>query len=222
MESQRANRSSVSLRIKENSLILFQGDSITDCGRERSDPEHLGWGYARMAANWLNALYPERRLRFLNRGISGNRVRDLLARWKTDCIDLQPDWVSILIGINDTWRRYDSNDPTSVEAFERDYRALLQLTREQTRAQLILLEPFVLHTPPDRAAWREDLNPKIEAVHRLAKAFNATLVRLDERFRAAAQKRPPEFWAPDGVHPSEAGHTLMAQAWLEAVGVQIR
>jgi acyl-CoA thioesterase-1 len=148
----------MSLRIAENNLVLFQGDSITDGGRERADPNHLGWGYPRVVANWLSALYPERRLRFVNRGISGNRVRDLLARWKSDCIDLQPDWVSILIGINDTWRRYDSNDPTAVEAFERDYRTLLQLTRERTKAQILLMEPFVLHTPPDRAAWREDLS----------------------------------------------------------------
>jgi lysophospholipase L1-like esterase len=212
----------MSLRIAENNLVLFQGDSITDGGRERADPNHLGWGYPRVVANWLNALYPERRLRFVNRGISGNRVRDLLARWKSDCIDLQPDWVSILIGINDTWRRYDSNDPTAVEAFERDYRALLQLTRERTKAQILLMEPFVLHTPPDRAAWREDLNPKIEVVRRLASEFNATLVPMDQRFSAAARKRPPDFWAPDGVHPSEAGHTLIVQAWLEAVGVKVQ
>jgi acyl-CoA thioesterase-1 len=212
----------MSLRIAENNLVLFQGDSITDGGRERADLNHLGWGYPRVVANWLNALYPERRLRFVNRGISGNRVRDLLARWKSDCIDLQPDWVSILIGINDTWRRYDSNDPTAVEAFERDYRTLLQLTRERTKAQILLMEPFVLHTLPDRAAWREDLSPKIEVVRRLASEFNATLVPLDQRFSAAARKRPPDFWAPDGVHPSEAGHTLIAQAWLEAVGVKVQ
>lgn len=202
--------------------MLFQGDSITDSGRDRDNPHHLGWGYPRIVANWLNALYPERGLRFLNRGVSGNRVRDLIARWKTDCIDLQPDWVSILIGINDTWRRYDSGDPTTVDAFEQDYRVLLQLTRERTKANLLLMEPFVLHAPPDRAAWREDLDPKIEVVRRLASEFRATLIPLDQRFSVAARRRPPDFWAPDGVHPSEAGHTLIAQAWLEAVGVKIR
>lgn len=210
------------IQLKENSLILFQGDSITDGGRERSNPDHLGWGYPRIVANWLNALYPERRLRFINRGISGNRVRDLLARWQTDCIELKPDLVSILIGINDTWRRYDSNDPTPVEAFERDYRALLQQTRERTKAHILLMEPFVLHTPPDRETWREDLDPKIQVVRALAREFGATLAPLDKRFKEASKKREPAFWAPDGVHPSEAGNTLIAQAWLQAVGVRVR
>jgi lysophospholipase L1-like esterase len=212
----------MSLRIAENSLVLFQGDSITDCGRNRQQPDDLGYGYAALIAHWLSALVPERKLRFLNRGVSGNRVRDLLARWDTDCIALQPDWVSILIGINDTWRRYDSNDPTPVEAFERDYRALLQRTRERTRAQIILMEPFMLHVTPAHREWREDLDPKIEAVHKLAKEFGAILVLLDKLFTQASQKREPAFWAADGVHPTPAGHALIAQAWLKAVGVIIR
>jgi acyl-CoA thioesterase-1 len=215
-----ANPIPMPLRIAENSLVLFQGDSITDGGRKREVATDLGWGYPLLIASWIAAMYPERQIRFLNRGISGNRVRDLLARWEADCIALKPDWVSILIGINDTWRRYDSNDPTSVQEFERDYRALLRLTRERTEAQIILMEPFVLHTPPDRETWREDLDPKIQVVRQLAREFKATLVPLDRRFREVAMRRDPAFWAADGVHPTMAGHMLIAQEWLKAVGVR--
>lgn len=197
--------------------VLFQGDSITDAGRSRSDDGDLGTGYAAMVAAWFAALYPEKRVTFINRGISGNRAKDLRARWQSDCLDLKPDWVSILIGINDTWRRYDSGDPTSASDYEANYRAILESVRENLpSARLILLEPFVLPTP-DRAAWREDLDPKIDAVRRLARTFNAIYVPLDGLFAAAAAQRDPAFWAGDGVHPSLAGHGLIAQAWLRAL-----
>lgn len=204
--------------IEDNALVLFQGDSITDCGRSYADGDDLGTGYAMLAAAWFSAAYPEKRVRFLNRGISGNVVRDLRARWKRDCLDLRPAWVSILIGINDTGRRYDANDPTPAEAFERDYRALLAAVHDRLRARLILCEPFLLPVPDDRVAWRVDLDPKIAAVLRLAREFEAVYVPLDGIFRAAAARRDPAFWLPDGVHPAPAGHALIAQAWLQAVG----
>src|SRR5690606_15681946 len=128
---------SLSLLFQEGAVVLFQGDSITDCGRDRRSGDHLGWGYAMMAASWFSALYPERRVTFLNRGVSGDRTKDLVARWEEDCIALKPDWVSILIGINDTWRRYDSGDPTPLEEFERNYRRLLTEVKERLGAGLI-------------------------------------------------------------------------------------
>jgi lysophospholipase L1-like esterase len=204
--------------IEDNALVLFQGDSITDCGRNYTDGNDLGTGYAMLVAAWFSAAYPEKRVRFLNRGISGHRVADLRARWQQDCLDLRPTWVSILIGVNDTWRRYDSNDPTPAEAFERDYRAILAATRDRLGARLILCEPFLLPVPDDRIAWREDLDPKIAAVRRLAREFDALYVPLDGLFAAAATRREPAFWLPDGVHPTPAGHALIAQAWLKAVG----
>ena len=102
--------------------MLFQGDSITDAGRSRDNDADLGHGYAAMASAWFSALYPEKNVRFLNRGISGNRAKDLGPGGSADCLDLHPTWVSIMIGINDTWRRFDSNDPTSTEDYERDFR----------------------------------------------------------------------------------------------------
>jgi acyl-CoA thioesterase I len=206
------------MKIEKQATVLFQGDSITDAGRSRENDDDLGRGYAAMVAAWFSARYPERRVRFLNRGISGNRAKDLRARWQADCLDLAPTWVSILIGINDTWRRYDSDAPTSAEAYETAFRDILTQTRDQLDAQIIILEPFVLPKPPDRAAWREDLDPKIAVARKLAREFNTIFVPLDGPFAAAATQREMDFWLPDGVHPSPAGHALIAQAWLHAVG----
>ena len=204
--------------IEDGALVLFQGDSITDAGRSWQDDSNLGQGYAMMAAAWFSALCPEKGVRFINRGIAGNRIKDLRARWQQDCLALRPDWLSIMIGINDTWRRYDSGDPTSVRAFEDDYRAILESVRQNLKARLILCEPFLLAVPPDRRQWREDLDPKIEVVRKLAGEFAAILVPLDDIFAQAATRRQAAFWAPDGVHPTPAGHALIAQAWLRAVG----
>ncbi|MCE5321754.1 SGNH/GDSL hydrolase family protein [bacterium] len=197
-------------------VVLFQGDSVTDCTRLQ-EPNGLGLGYPMMIAATYASKYPEDRVEFVNRGISGNRVRDLRSRWQTDCIDIKPDLVSILIGINDTWRRYDSNDPTSAEAYEQDYRDILTRTRENTDAFIIMMEPFVLPYPDDRLAWREDLDPKIHVVRKLAREFEAALIPLDGLFAQAACRREPQFWAADGVHPTLNGHALIARLWLDAV-----
>jgi len=132
----------MTLLIQDNALVLFQGDSITDSGRSRQDLNHLGDGYALITAGWFSALYPQKRVSFLNRGIGGNRVPDLIGRWQEDCLTLKPAWLSILIGVNDMWRRYDSNDPTTTEEFESNYRRLLDLTMERLSPQIILCEPF--------------------------------------------------------------------------------
>jgi len=194
--------------------VLFQGDSVTDCGRSRYDDSYLGEGYVMMAAASFTAQYPRRQVQFLNRGVSGNRVRDLEARWEEDCLALQPDWVSILIGINDTWRRYDRYDPTSVEAFTTAYRAMLEATIARG-IRVIICEPFLLPVSRKQLAWREDLDPKIEAIRQLAQEYHAWLIPLDGLFAQAATQGKPAFWAPDGVHPSPAGHALIAQAWIE-------
>jgi len=208
-------------QIKDGAVVLFQGDSVTDCGRQRDQALDLGFGYAAMIAAWYSALYPAQHVQFFNRGISGNRVPDLQARWQDDCLALKPDWLTILIGINDCWRRYDSQDPTSTEAFSAGYRALLVQTKASTDAQIILMEPFVLPTPQDRLTWREDLDPKIQVVRTLAQEFGATLIALDGLFAQATVLAGPGKWATDGVHPTHAGHALIARAWLETVGAPV-
>lgn len=205
--------------IEKNSLVLLQGDSVTDAQRDYTDDCNMGFGYANILTAMMKALHPEANIRFLNRGISGNRVRDLTSRWDTDCLDIQPDWLSILIGINDCWRRYDSNDPTTAQAFYEEYRRLLARTRETLpQTKIILMDPFVLHINPERASWREDLDPKIQAVRTLAAEFKTMYIPLDGIFASASIQTSPDVWADDGVHPTQAGSALIGTAWLRAVG----
>jgi acyl-CoA thioesterase I len=170
-----------------------------------------------MVSASLAARFSEHNLRLINRGISGDRTRDLLDRWDTDCLDLKPTILSILIGINNVWRRYDSNDPTDTETFRTEYRELLRRARDGGVQQIVILEPFLLPVPEDRRSWRADLDPKITVCRDLASEFKAHYVPLDGLFNAQATRIPPEYWAPDGVHPSVAGHGLIAQSWLSLV-----
>lgn len=203
--------------IRPDDTLLFTGDSITDCGRQRDNPAHLGFGYAAFIAAQLQLRIASPELKIYNRGIGGNRVKDLLGRVGPDLLDLKPTVVSILIGINDTWRRYDANDATPADVYEKGYRTLLETIRGKLDARVILLEPFLLHVPADRHAWREDLNPKIDAMRRLALEFETEFLPLDGLFAQAATQAPPAYWAADGVHPTAAGHALIADAWLDQV-----
>lgn len=205
------------IKLEPNAVVLFPGDSVTDCGRNRSDIASLGGGYAQLVAAELGRRYPSHGYTFINRGVSGNRVVDLQERWEEDCLALKPSWVSILIGINDTWRRFDRQDPTTTEQYYEGYRKLLLRTRESCDAGLILLEPFVLPKPQDRLGWREDLDPKIQAARALAREFQTLYVPLDGMFAAASTQKDSTYWAADGVHPSLYGHSLIAKAWLDAV-----
>lgn len=205
--------------IKPNSTVLFQGDSITDCRRDRNDPNSLGNGYPLLIASIFPAQYPEHNVKFINRGISGNRTEHLVSRWQEDCINLQPDFVSIMIGINDVWHAFNKTiDAVSLEQFTDNYRTVLQMIRDHLDAQILLMEPFVLHTSEDRALWRQDLDPKREVVQQLAQEFDAIFIPTDGIMQEAATKQEPGFWCPDGVHPAPAGHGLIAKAWLETVG----
>lgn len=202
--------------IPQGARILFQGDSITDWGRDREDGASLGTGYTLMAAGQYMKHHPQQQVTFLNRGIGGDRTSDLLSRWQADCLELKPDVLSLLVGINDCWRRYDSNMPTSIEQFEIHYRSLLQQVKA-LGTKLIVMEPFLLPVNEEQRAWREDLDPKIGVVRELAREFEARFVPLDGLFQAAATRAPMAYWLPDGVHASPAGNALIAEAWLQAV-----
>jgi lysophospholipase L1-like esterase len=187
--------------------IVFIGDSVTDCGRRDDAPDYLGEGYVRLIAGTL----PERRI--INVGINGNRVVDLRDRWHIDVVEQKPDILSVYIGINDTWRRYDSNDPTTAASFEADYRACL--ADIGGASTLILVEPFVLPVNDEQESWHEDLDEKRAVVARLAEEFGAGFVPLQSVLAAAAEDRGATSLAQDGVHPTEIGHRLIADAWLE-------
>jgi lysophospholipase L1-like esterase len=193
---------------KENSVILFLGDSITDCGRNIDNPDNLGDGYVNLITETLSDRYSQSNLKFINRGISGDKIRDLQLRWDTDCINVKPDILSILIGVNDTLI-------TPAGQFEDEYRMLLTRTTRALNPEIILCEPFLLLG--DNNAYRDDLNPKIEIVHKLSDEFCTLLLPLDKIFRDSCSIHPPEYWAPDGVHPTPAGHALIAKSWIKYV-----
>lgn len=205
---------------KENDVVLFQGDSVTDCGRHRENLYDLGTGYPLIISSLLMHKLCGMNVKFINKGISGNRVCDLVDRWQEDCVDLKPSVVSILIGINDTWRKFDSNDETTVEAFEAGYRKILDDTKKLTD-RIVLMEPFVHPYPDDRKAWREDLDPKIQVVRKLAKEYGAILVPTDGIVNAGFVAAPEKYYSEDGVHPTYAGHGLVAEAWCKAVGIDL-
>ena len=194
-----------------NSTILFQGDSITDAERNSSHNESLGDGYVMLTAAWLSALCPEYHMKFLNRGVGGDGIWDLKVRWKEDCLDLKPDLVSILIGVNDvTWKG------TSTENFQADYANVLQQTL-QLKCQIVLLEPFLLPCHGNFRKLTQDLNRKIEVVRKLAVEFDALLIPLNGVFLKACLKREASFWSLDGAHPTLAGHALIAQSLIKDV-----
>jgi lysophospholipase L1-like esterase len=211
--------SDIGMTISPDSRVLFIGDSITDCGRDRDNDSDLGRGYPLLVAGQFTATHPNAGVEFLNRGNGGNRVCDLLDRWDRDCLKLEPDVVSIMIGINDTWRAFDKNDPTSTVDYERDYREILRQTRETVGAAIVLIEPYLIPVRDDQHGWRADLDPRIGVVRRLAAEFGAALVAADGAFAQAAASSRPEVWCADGVHATAAGHTLLAREWLAAVDV---
>lgn len=197
--------------------LLFIGDSITDCGR-REDPEGIGFGYVRLIAEHFAAYEPATRI--VNTGIGGNRVRDLRARFEEDCLDHDPDVVTIFVGVNDTWRRYDMDDPVADEDFEADYRYLLdQLSATRPDRPVLLILPVVTDIDEDKARFHEDLDGKVAVIRRLAREFGCRVVDLEKVVAEALRRgHTPASLAPDGVHPSTAGHRLIADAWLEAAG----
>jgi lysophospholipase L1-like esterase len=205
------------MEMRPKSLFLFQGDSITDSGRNYKKDENLGTGYVMMTALWMSAMFPEMQARIINRGLNGNGIKDLRNRWQKDTLNLKPDVVSILVGINDTLGKYFWGSPTSVSDFENDYRAILQQTQDNLASNIILMEPFSITTTKDQVKFREDLNPKIEVVRNLSKEFGTLLIPLDKIFEESAKKREPQFWSQDGVHPTPVGHALIAQSWLKAL-----
>lgn len=206
---------------QKGQTVLFQGDSITDCGRDREDLSSLALGYPKKVAEIYQNLFKDNEITFINKGISGNRTSDLLAHYEEDFKDIQPDFISILIGINDVWRKYDRNDPTSPEAFKAHYTKLLSdIKEDMPHAKIMLIEPFVLHSLPERATWHEDLDPKIQIVRELAREFADYYLPMDGIFaNLCTRNYTPDELALDGVHPTDLGHSVIAYEYLKLLGI---
>ncbi|MHC4855815.1 MAG: SGNH/GDSL hydrolase family protein [Planctomycetota bacterium] len=209
------------IEFEQNQTLLFIGDSITDCGRRELPYAPLGSGYVYFAANFLQATLPHLNLNIQNRGIGGDNTRDLKSRWKTDCIDLKPDIVSVMIGINDLWRKYGETPESQKrhvgpDEYGANLRNMLAQLQDTCGPQLILMEPFMFC---DDAAnpMLADLPAYIDIVHKTADEFGALLVPLHTNYTHLRNKRPADQWADDTVHPAPWAHAWIAKQWLQEV-----
>ena len=208
--------------------FLFQGDSITDGNRTRNkDWNHvMGHGYQFIVASKLWYDFPKKDFHFFNRGISGNKVPDLAARWKTDAIELKPDLLSILIGVNDLSAFLDGNAHFTAAQYELDYRKLLQQTILQLpNVQLVIGEPFILPVGKIKDRWDEfsaEITKRQVIAKQLSVEFNAIFIPYQKAFDKAVTNAPAAYWIWDGIHPMPAGHELMAREWMKQVSKKIR
>lgn len=210
-----------SLPLRSGQLFLFTGDSITDCGRRGAQAPY-GDGYMSLFRELAIARHPDRAIRWLNRGIGGNTVLDLKQRWEDDVIREQPDWISVMIGINDL-HRHLRRDPAAVGPglFRSTYHEILARSRKAARARLVLLDPFYLSTDRDSGSFRAQvlklLAQYTRIVRDLARTFSALHVPTQRLFERQMAHRPPNDFAPEPVHPCRAGHLVIAQALYETL-----
>ncbi len=197
--------------------ILFQGDSITDAGRDRRNYHDVGPGYPKYASEQIAADFPDVEFEFLNFGISGNRTCQLFDRIYHDGIAFQPDVISILIGINDVWHRYSDNIATTFEQIEVNYRSILERIKRETNAKIVILAPFVLDAP-SAAHLCKDAEVLQGIVRELARKYADAYIPLDEEFKAAVSAQPePLYYSADGVHPNDNGRAFIGALYAKAV-----
>ncbi len=197
--------------------LLFQGDSITDAGRDYKNYHDLGNGYPKYAAALLKERHPEIDFEFIDLGISGNQTKDLVERLDKDFIDIQPDIVSILIGINDVWH-YAAKDSRWLDndIFEERYRTILEAIKNKTNAKLMMLEPFLIPVE-DKNFFREDLNPKIDIIRKLAREYADVYLPTDGLLHSAFIGDDPLTFAADGVHPTAKGAEFIGKLYADYI-----
>ena len=205
--------------------ILFFGDSITDCKRDRNDITSAGTGYPLLIKSHLGFEYPDQ-FDFINTGISGNRIVDVYAAIKSRFINHAPDYASILIGVNDVWHEISRCDGVSAPKFEKIYSMMIEEIKEALPdIKIILMAPFVLEGPatePDEACpnkfeiFKSEVALRAEAVKRIAEKYDLELIELQPVFDKACESAPATYWLSDGVHPNPAGHELIKREWLKA------
>jgi lysophospholipase L1-like esterase len=219
-----AQEKSGKITLAQNDIILFQGDSITDAGRNREKGEAnnskaLGGGYAFIAGSELLMKHPDKNLQVYNKGISGNKVYQLTERWEADTLSLKPNVLSILIGVNDFWHTLTHNYTGTTETYRKDLEALLERTKKELPGiKLVIGEPFaVLGIKAVDQKWYPVFDEYRHAAREIAGRYGAAFVPYQTVFDKAQKLAPGSYWTYDGVHPSVAGDQLMAHAWLTAV-----
>lgn len=198
--------------------LVFQGDSITDAGRDKRNYHDVGPGYPKYASEQLTAECPDVDFEFINQGIGGNRTSQLFDRLYKDALAFEPDVISILIGINDIWHRYGGEKIATTDAqIELNYRSILERIRRESRAKIVILSPFVLDVEP-KPGMRDDLKRALPIIRRLADEFADVYIPLDEYFDEALKTVPEEkYYSADGVHPNENGRRFIGKLYAEAV-----
>ena len=197
--------------------ILFQGDSITDAGRDRRNFHNMGNGYPKYAAEHIREAFPDSEIELINLGISGNRTDNLFDRMYEDVIQLQPDIVSILICINDIWHRHSHHIETTDAQIAANYRAILERIKEQTNAKIVILAPFLLDNA-EKEAWRPELERLLPVIRSLAEEFADAYIPLDEIFAKALPDQPePQYYSADGVHPNQNGAAFIGKHYFDAI-----
>ena len=206
---------------QRNDTVLFIGDSITDYNRARPVGEGLNnaWGtsYAAMASSLLCAMYPELHLRMINMGISGNQIRDLDKRWQTDVLDLKPDWVVVLIGINDVWRQFDSPAIPEWAVSPQEYAENLRRMAENTKAKMIWMTPYYLESNTEDA-MRKRMDEYGGIMKEIAAEKGIPCIDLQKKFERLLKYRYPAYITWDRIHPGAVGSVVIARAFLETVG----
>lgn len=201
--------------------LLFQGDSVTDEERDRSDIHSLGKGYAKFCAQMLTEQCPDIDFEFINLGIGGNKSADLLTRWQEDCIDVNPDIVCFMVGVNDVWHSYPPHNLNiTPEQYSDNCEKMFVQLREKSNAKLVVMEPFLLEVPDK--PFRERMNPNIDVIRRLAQKYADCYVPLDGLMAAAAVHTPIEVLTWDGVHPRDDGAIEIAHWATRAIKRVIR
>ncbi len=201
--------------------ILFQGDSITDADRDRSNPHDLGKGYPLYAAKFIKEEHPEIDFEFIDLGISGNQTKDLVERLQSDFIDINPDIVSIHIGVNDTWHHAENRDWLDNSVFEAQYRRVLSEIKEKTNAKILIIEQFLLPVS-DKLYFREDLNGKIDITRSLAREFADYYIPLDGIMAKACVEKDMYHWSADGVHPNDNGSEFIGRVYANAINEMLK
>lgn len=208
--------------IQPGDRILFQGDSITDCGRERVDRRGahvLGHGYVAMLAGWFQALRPDLRVDVVNRGIGGDRTAELLARWQADCLDLKPQVLSLKIGVNDVWRKlgeWNGQKHIALPEYGANVERLIDRARRGGVREVVLISPTTI-THDNNSAIHDLLGAYADWVRDFAQRTGATWADARTPLLHARAARPELPWTPDGCHPSAMGHAAIAAAWWRAV-----
>lgn len=196
--------------------LLFQGDSITDAGRNYDNYHNLGQGYPKFAAKYIREKYADIDFEFINLGISGNQTLNLMQRLQNDFIDIQPDIVSIMIGINDVWHYSENKKWLPNDIFEGRYREILKETKKKTNAQIMIMEPYLIPIE-DKLFFREDLAPKIEIIRKLSREYADVYLPTDGLLQSAFINDDPLSFAADGVHPTEKGAKYIGKLYVEYI-----